>query len=111
MAHREADRLVQTLQQSIDPAWEVQSAFLEIDHPRLGNALQEAAQRGASEILVFPVFLNTGNHVANDIPQIVKSAQTAYPEIQFRLAPHLGSAANFSTFLSSEVQKQIAETL
>lgn len=42
------------------------------------------------EIFVLPYFISAGSHVAEDIPALIKKAVEQYPDISFKVTPHLG---------------------
>ena len=69
----------------------VERAFLEITEPTVQQKIDELAAAGSTDIRIFPHFLAAGAHVANDIPREVDVAKEKYPNITFRLLPHLGA--------------------
>ena len=46
----------------------VEAAFLELAGPSIPEGIQLCAESGVKNIVVLPYFLNTGRHVAEDIP-------------------------------------------
>lgn len=70
----------------------VGAAFLELTPPALEDAMQQALERGARSILIYPFFLNSGKHVDKDIPAIVGDFQTRYPDRGFEVVRHFGAA-------------------
>ena len=69
----------------------IHAAFLEIANPLIPAGLQKCIDAGSSKITVLPYFLNTGRHVAEDIPEIVEAfKQNAVVEIN--IATHLGAS-------------------
>lgn len=78
----------------------IHAAFLELADPLIPNGLQKCINDGASEITVLPYFLNTGRHVAEDIPGIVDEfKQNA--SININIAPHLGASELMLGILAS----------
>jgi len=73
----------------------VQHAFLDVDHPTIPEAIRLCADQGVRQIIVLLNFLNSGNHVLKDIPLLIESAQSKYPNISFQLTPHIGAHPNF----------------
>lgn len=69
--------------------------FLELEHPSIPEAIDEAVMQGANEIIILLNFLNSGRHVDSDIPQIIDEARGKYPHIKFKISkpisqhPHL----------------------
>jgi sirohydrochlorin ferrochelatase len=70
----------------------VEVAFLELAEPSIPEGLTRCAEKGASEIIVFPYFLAAGTHVAQDIPEAIAEFRQARPDIRVRLTPHLGAS-------------------
>jgi len=69
----------------------IHAAFLELADPLIPEGLQRCIDEGAREITVLPYFLNTGRHVAEDIPGIVEEfKKTASAKIN--IVPHLGAS-------------------
>jgi sirohydrochlorin ferrochelatase len=65
-------------------------AFLEIESPDIPSGLKRCIEQGASEVLVLLNFLNSGRHVNNDIPAIVKEIQDQYPQVKFSISTPIG---------------------
>lgn len=42
------------------------------------------------EIIILPYFISAGSHVAEDIPELINKASAKYPDISFKVTPHLG---------------------
>ena len=70
----------------------VQAAFLELAEPSIPDGIQRCIDAGATQVTVFPYFLSAGRHVVSDIPAEVAVKQQAYPHLDIRIAPWLGSA-------------------
>jgi sirohydrochlorin ferrochelatase len=75
---------------------QVEVAFLELAEPSIPEGLARCAEQGAQEIIVFPYFLAAGTHVANDIPAALAIFREDHPEVQVRLASHLGASASLA---------------
>jgi sirohydrochlorin cobaltochelatase len=71
------------------PAVAVALAFLE--H---GTSLEEAvaalAARGAASIRVVPVFLGTGGHLKDDLPESMAVVRRTFPSLTFALETAIG---------------------
>lgn len=72
----------------------VESAFLELAEPSIPQALENCVRKGATRITIAPYFLAGGTHVVKDIPDIVAAAASRYPDIDFRISPHVGLSAS-----------------
>src|SRR5688572_16298351 len=64
----------------------VEPAFLDVDRPSIPEGVDTLVRKGASEIIVLPNFLNSGNHVLEDVPRLVREAQSKHPSVKFRTA-------------------------
>lgn len=65
-------------------------AFLEIEKPTIPEGIDLCIKQGATEVLVLLNFLNTGRHVASDIPSIVQSAQIKHPSVKISVSSPVG---------------------
>ena len=66
-------------------------AFLNHGTPDVPTGLREIARGGADLVYVLPYFLNTGVHVARDLPDLVADARREFSDTKFELLPHIGS--------------------
>ena len=77
----------------------VTHGFLEMAEPSIPDAIQQAIEVGATEVVVVPYFLSAGRHVTEDIPQQIRGKQEMYPAVQIVIAPYLGAAATIPDLL------------
>ena len=75
----------------LSPATPVESAFLEFMTPDLATAVDTLVARGASAIVVAPVFLAAGGHVLRDLPDRLAAIAVRHPGLAVRVEPALGS--------------------
>lgn len=66
-------------------------AFLDVEEPTIPQGVEALARQGATEITALLNFLNSGNHVLNDIPAILDQARAAHPQLSIRLTPPIGA--------------------
>lgn len=69
----------------------VHAAFLELAEPSIPAGIHQCVAEGATEVRVLPYFLNTGRHVAEDIPHEVDKARAELPSVSIELLPHVGA--------------------
>jgi sirohydrochlorin ferrochelatase len=86
----------------------VLSAFLESDTLTLSNATETAINAGADDILVFPIFLNAGNHVTHDIPAAIDLIAEQYPAVQIHQMAHLGALPGLMDLVGSVVVQRLS---
>jgi sirohydrochlorin cobaltochelatase len=70
---------------------DVRHAFLEISRPTLIETIAQAIEDGAKLVNVLPLFLNTGNHIVRDLPQLVTEAREQHTDVEIALLPHVGA--------------------
>ena len=86
-AHRDvAIRVAAATGQTVLPA------FLELAEPGIGQAIDQAIDQGALDVVVVPYFLHPGRHLLSDIPAIVADAGTRHPNRTIRMSEHLGAS-------------------
>ena len=78
----------------------VMTAFLEFAAPSLEESMHSCIEKDASEIVILPYFLASGNHVTRDIPEVVQKIQASYPHVKMTLKEHLGSSSGMVRLLS-----------
>ncbi|MBO1581757.1 sirohydrochlorin chelatase [Bacillus sp. XF8] len=81
--------------------------FLELTTPTVQDAITEAIQDGATEVLIVPVLLFAAAHYKRDVPFEIEKIQKRYPHITFSVA------TPFSThpFMIELVIKRIREAM
>jgi sirohydrochlorin ferrochelatase len=70
----------------------IHAGFLELADPSIPEGIKKCVDDGATSIVVLPYFLNSGRHVIEDIPNFVKESQRDYPDIDIKIAAHLGAS-------------------
>ncbi|HUK99788.1 MAG TPA: CbiX/SirB N-terminal domain-containing protein [Nitrospirota bacterium] len=69
----------------------VQHAFLRYTGPTADEALERCIQQNVEKIVIVPFFLQSGTHVAKDIPDFVVKATKLYPSIAFDVTEFIGT--------------------
>lgn len=65
-------------------------AYLEISQPSLAQAIDQLVAGGCRRVQVLPLFLGTGRHARQDLPQLLAAAQHRHPQVQIASAPSVG---------------------
>lgn len=65
-------------------------AFLEIETPSIGEGIDLCVAQGADEIIVLLNFLNSGRHVNDDIPAIIKESRQKHPQVNIIMSAPVG---------------------
>ena len=65
-------------------------AFLEFMQPDFATACEQLVGAGASRVVVCPLFLGIGGHVARDIPLLIETARARWPAVRFENGRPIG---------------------
>src|SRR3954452_25584995 len=65
-------------------------AFMEFATPTFADAATELAKAGVTQVLVTPIFLSGGGHVAQDIPKLIEPERARYPQMTFTASGAIG---------------------
>ncbi len=71
---------------------QVYIAHMELAEPSIPQAIASCVADGATELIVHPLFLLPGRHLSEQIPRLVESAVSRYPQLSYEITPHVGSA-------------------
>jgi len=97
----EVFRLAEQLQVDLNADFAmVKAAFLELAEPSIPEGIQYCADAGATNVIVLPYFLNTGRHVAEDIPAEIDIARQQLPNLTIQLQTHVGAMTDMQSLLS-----------
>jgi sirohydrochlorin cobaltochelatase len=81
---------VATRLRAMQPGTPVRCAYLELDSPNLPSAAAEFVAEGARQVTIVPMFLGTGRHAREDLPQLVRQLQAAHAGVSFVLQQPVG---------------------
>ena len=68
----------------------VEPAHMELAMPDIATAYASCVKRGATHIVVLPMFLAKGKHWVRDIPSLTGQAAAGFPETTYQIAEPLG---------------------
>jgi sirohydrochlorin cobaltochelatase len=83
----------------------VRVAFMEYAAPTLEDAVVEIRRAGRVRVLVVPVFLSGGGHVAHDIPRLVAPLQERHPDMHFAISGAIGEEPEVVGAMSDAVRR------
>lgn len=86
----------------------VEPAFLEIEHPDIGQGFARLVERGAQEVVVHPYFLSPGRHTRGDVPLEVQAAAAEHPGISYRISEPLSGHALVISASVERIRESIA---
>lgn len=82
-----------------------ETAFLSFGSPDLTEAVEDMVGKGVEKIMVMPIFLLTGNHIARDIPGKLLLQKATHPNIQFVMAKHIGPDPAIAEIIKKRIQE------
>ena len=89
-------------------AWDwVAVGYLNYSEPTFAEAVAECAARGATRVLVLPFFLVPGYFVTKSLPECLKAARAAYPDLTFTVADAIGFDAGLADALIASAQSPL----
>jgi sirohydrochlorin cobaltochelatase len=65
-------------------------SFMEFAAPTFDAAVELVREAAARRVLVVPLFLSGGGHVAKDIPELLRPARERHPEMTFDVSGAVG---------------------
>ena len=67
------------------------------------HSINKAITQECKVIKIFPYFLAAGKHVKEDIPAEIKRFKKRYPEIEFKLLPHIGECKGIENLILDNI--------
>jgi len=103
-ANAEFIALVQKVKAAAGPKYDfVEPCFLELASPSLPEAADQVIKNGATDVYIFPYFLNSGNHVLRDIPAMVDQLMKHHPHHTFTILPYFGTIEHIAELISHHI--------
>ena len=68
----------------------VELAFLEFMAPTLPETIVQLVEKGAGKIVVLPMFIARGGHLKKELPEMMETLRTTYPDVEFVLGGAIG---------------------
>jgi sirohydrochlorin ferrochelatase len=84
------------------------TAFLEMAHPDLPEAVDQMASQGVQRIIVIPYFLTLGIHLRRDLPNIVSALQARHPGLRIDVTDPLDGHPTLRQIVLERAQKALA---
>jgi len=101
-SNEEVVALAENLKQNCAEQYNIiHAGFLELAEILIPDGIKKCVDDGATSIIVLPYFLNSGRHVVEDIPNIVAETRPDYPEVEIKVAQHLGASGLMMDLLIS----------
>ncbi|WP_031515412.1 sirohydrochlorin chelatase [Desulfofalx alkaliphila] len=81
-----------------------QCSFLQFTQPTLDEGIKYLVSAGVEKIIVVPLFLVSGTHIRQDIPNKLMLQKNKHPHIKFVYAEHLGSDARIADIVLDRIK-------
>ena len=86
----------------------VKGAHMELAEPNIPDSVAALVAAGVTDIRVLPYFLYTGNHIKQDIPEILAEIKQNYPNVKFSFGKALGFDPRIADILLAKAD-EVAE--
>lgn len=83
----------------------VAGAHMELAEPAIPVTVENMVLAGITDITVVPYFLFNGNHIKQDIPEILAGQKQIHPTISFRFASPIGVEALMTDIIIKRAQE------
>ncbi len=98
-------RLLGEMVKAQNPAWQVEVAFVEFAVPSLEDKVRELAEKNIREIILAPVFLTVGNHLAQGLPKRLQALAEEWAGLKLIMADHLGADPLIASLISKRARE------
>lgn len=82
------------------PYLPVRCAYLELCAPDLPQAVEDLVAQGAGHVTVVPMFLGTGRHAREDLPQLVTALRERHPGVRFVVQSPIGEDPRMAALMA-----------
>jgi len=82
------------------PDLAVQCAYLELSEPDLPQVVRDMAAGGVGRITIVPMFLGTGRHAREDLPQLVQELRTEHPTLRLHVQQAIGEDERMTALMA-----------
>lgn len=98
--------LIWKLFREAHPDLKVQRGYIEFVNPTLAGGVELLLEEEKlKNIVIVPLFLTTGRHLYQHIPEMIANIEAKHPDIQFVLSDHIGP----DKLLLKIIEKRITE--
>lgn len=88
---------------------EVTPAYMAHDKPSLPEAVEGKIKDGATKIVIMPLFLFRGMHVAVDIHEELQEIREQHPEVEIIFTRELGADDGIASLASFRIKEALGE--
>ena len=91
---------IQALIRAQAPGVPVELAFLELMQPGIQECLSALAMQGVKRVSVVPIFLAAGRHLREDLPALIASSQSQFPDLEINVSAPIGDIPEFQVAIA-----------
>lgn len=85
----------------------VEPAFLQFASPTLEEVALKLGQSGCTRIVVVPLLLFTGQHVASDIPEELERVKKTHQKVEFIYANNIGPDPRIAQIAADRIEEAL----
>lgn len=86
---------------------DVEGVHMELAKPNIQEGVQKLVNKGVKTIVAVPLFIYSGIHIQEDIPQLLQEVGKQYSEVTFKMGQALGD----DDLIVDLLQKRVNEAL
>jgi sirohydrochlorin ferrochelatase len=83
----------------------VELAHMELAEPSIETAFDACVRRGATAVVISPLFFWPGNHWTQDIPNLAAAAAARHPGVRYLVAGPIGTNPLLADLLRSRIEE------
>lgn len=83
----------------------VEACYMVCSSPTLMEGISTLAEEGLGKIIVVPVFLSSGLHVKEDIPEQLNEAKRMFPDVEILYAENLGPDRRLAEIVAERIRE------
>lgn len=97
--------------QDAHPELVIGHGFVEMAHPQLEESVQSLAEAGMATIIVVPLFLSFGHHIAEDLPDRMAKLEAVFPAVKFITTAPIGADPLLCEIVQARIEESAPDTV
>lgn len=106
-SNEEFIRLVKKIKEQESRFDAVEFSFLELAQPSIEDSIDKLHKMKMDRVYLYPFFLNSGKHVAVDIPNIAREMQLGIEDMKIEVLKHFGESQSIAKIISHDLKPLI----
>jgi sirohydrochlorin cobaltochelatase len=90
------------------PGERIVLAFLDLMQPSLPACAASLHGEGVRRLRVVPVFLGAGGHLKEDLPKLVATILTSYPDMEIAVEPPIGEQPEVIGAIAKAIGRRVS---